>query len=132
MNNFNNESLDNVDKRVAMITGEPKKAIRALSIPMIISMLLMMAYNLADSIWVAGLGPNSLAALGFITPIFMMVVGLGNGLGAGANSLISRCIGANNKKGSDNAAMHSIILTLIFSAILTIFILISLKDMLLA
>lgn len=133
MNNFNNEkSMDNVDKRVAMITGEPKKAIRTLSLPMITSMFLMMAYNLADSIWVAGLGPNSLAALGFITPIFMMVVGLGNGLGAGANSLISRCIGADNKKGADNAAMHSIILTLIFSSILTIFILISLKDILLA
>ncbi|WP_048191379.1 MATE family efflux transporter [Methanobacterium sp. SMA-27] len=133
MNNSNNEiSIGSVDKRVSMITGDPKKAIRALSIPMIISMLLMMAYNLADSIWVAGLGPNSLAALGFITPLFMMVIGLGNGLGAGANSLISRCIGANNKKGSDNAAIHSLILTLILSAMLTVFILIFLKDILLA
>src|SRR5665648_358572 len=106
MNNSNNQnSMGGVDKRVSMITGDPKKAIRTLSIPMIVSMLLMMAYNLVDSIWVAGLGPNSLAALGFITPVFMMVVGLGNGLGAGANSLISRCIGAKNKKGSDNAAI---------------------------
>jgi putative MATE family efflux protein len=114
-----------------MITGDPKKAIRTLSMPMILSMLLMMVYNLADSIWVAGLGPNSLAALGFVTPLFMMVIGLGNGLGAGANSLISRCIGAKNKKGSDNAAIHSIILTLLVSIILTAVILIFLKDLLL-
>ena len=68
-NTDNQKSMrDDVDKRVAMITGDPKKAIRKLSVPMIISMLLMMAYNLADSIWVAGLGPNSLAALGFVTP----------------------------------------------------------------
>jgi len=98
---------------------------------MIVSMLLMMVYNLADSIWVAGLGPNSLAALGFITPLFMMVIGLGNGLGAGANSLISWCIGAKNKKGSDNAAIHSIILTITLSVVLTLFILIFLKDILL-
>ena len=113
-----------------MITGDPKKAIRTLSIPMILSMLLMMVYNLADSIWVAGLGPNSLAALGFVTPLFMMVIGLGNGLGAGANSLISRCIGAKNKKGSDNAAIHSIILTLFVSVILTAAIMFFLKDLL--
>ncbi len=133
MNNSNNQnSMGGVDKRVSMITGDPKKAIRTLSIPMIVSMLLMMAYNLVDSIWVAGLGPNSLAALGFITPVFMMVVGLGNGLGAGANSLISRCIGAKNKKGSDNAAIHSIILTLVLSVVLTAIILIFLKNILLA
>lgn len=127
-----NSSMEDVNKRLSMITGDPKKAIRALSIPMIMSMLLMMTYNLADSIWVAGLGPNSLAALGFVTPVFMMVIGLGNGLGAGANSLISRCIGAKNKKGSDNAAIHSIILTLVLSVVLTGLILIFLKDILLA
>ncbi|MDY9922760.1 MATE family efflux transporter [Methanobacterium sp.] len=133
MNNSNNPNRSaGVDKRVSKITGDPKKAIRSLSVPIIMSLLLMMAYNLADSIWVAGLGPNSLAALGFITPLFMMVIGLGNGVGAGANSLISRCIGAKNKKGSDNAAIHSIILSLIISAILTIFLLIFLQNILLA
>jgi len=132
-NTDNQKSIgDEVDKRVAMVTGDPKRAIRKLSIPMIISMLLMMAYNLVDSIWVAGLGPNSLAALGFVTPVFMIVVGLGNGLGAGANSLISRCIGAKNKKGSDNAAIHSILLTLILSVVLTLFIQVFLRDILLA
>jgi putative MATE family efflux protein len=129
-NNNNQSSNSNINDRVSMITGDPKKAIRTLSMPMILSMLLMMVYNLADSIWVAGLGPNSLAALGFVTPLFMMVIGLGNGLGAGANSLISRCIGAKNKKGSDNAAIHSIILTLLVSIILTAVILIFLKDLL--
>jgi putative MATE family efflux protein len=131
MDNYKNEpSKSSIDKRVSLITGDPKKAIRTLSIPMIVSMLLMMVYNLADSIWVAGLGPNSLAALGFITPLFMMVIGLGNGLGAGANSLISRCIGSKNKKGSDNAAIHSILLALSVSVILTVLILIFLKDIL--
>ncbi len=131
-NSESKKSQGSVDKRVSMITGDPKRAIRTLSIPMIISMLLMMAYNLADSIWVAGLGPNSLAALGFVTPVFMIVIGLGNGLGAGANSLISRCIGAKNKKGSDNAAIHSIILTLVFSIVLTVSILIFLPNILMA
>ncbi|HML04205.1 MAG TPA: MATE family efflux transporter [Methanobacterium sp.] len=132
MSEANNQiSKGDVDKRISMITGDPKKAIRALSMPMIISMLLLMAYNLADSIWVAGLGPNALAALGFITPVFMIVIGLGNGLGAGASSLIARCIGAENKKGADNAAIHSVILTVSLSAVLTVLILIFLPNILL-
>lgn len=127
----NENPTSDVDQRISTITGDPKKAIRMLSIPMIISMLLIMAYNLADSIWVAGLGPNALAALGFVTPLFMIVMGLGNGLGAGAASLISRCIGAENKKGADNAAIHSIILTLSISVVLTLLILIFLPSILL-
>ncbi len=133
MSNVNNQnSKGDVDKRISMITGDPKKAIRALSMPMIISMLLLMAYNLADSIWVAGLGPNALAALGFITPVFMIVIGLGNGLGAGASSLIARCIGAKNKNGADNAAIHAVILTVSLSAVLTVLTLIFLPNILLA
>ncbi|WP_083240961.1 MULTISPECIES: MATE family efflux transporter [Methanobacterium] len=130
MNLNKSQKDDNINKRISLITGNPKKAIRSLAMPMIISMLLMMAYNLADSIWVAGLGSNALAALGFITPVFMIIVGIGNGLGAGATSLIARCIGAENKKGADNAAIHSLIMTIIAAAVLTIAILISLPEIL--
>ncbi|HOI72229.1 MAG TPA: MATE family efflux transporter [Methanobacterium sp.] len=125
MNSSNKQSSD-IDQRIAMVTGDPKRAIRVLSVPMIISMLLIMSYNLADSIWVAGLGPNAIAALGFTAPIFMLVTGLGNGLGAGATSLIARCIGAVNKQKADNAAMHAIILAIVVSVILTIVLWISL------
>ena len=105
----------NKQDNVSVILGDTHVAIRKLAWPMMISMLLTMAYNLADSIWVAGLGSNALSAIGFITPIFSIIVGLGNGLGAGANSLIARRIGAKDKFGADNAAIHGIILTILFS-----------------
>jgi putative MATE family efflux protein len=131
--NANNKKKENagVASRISLITGDPKKAIRTLSVPMVISMLLIMAYNLADSIWVAGLGSDSLAALGFITPLFMIIIGLGNGLGAGANSLIARSIGAKDKKRADNAAMHSILITVVISIVVPLVLLISLTDILL-
>ncbi len=109
-------------KNIEMITGDPKKAIIKLAIPMMISMLLIMLYNIADSIWVAGLGADALAAIGFITPLFMVLVGLGNGIGAGANSLVARFIGAENFKQANNAALHAILLSIIVSAIFTIII----------
>jgi putative MATE family efflux protein len=109
-------------KNIEMITGDPKKAIVKLSIPMMVSMLLIMLYNIADSIWVAGLGADALAAIGFITPLFMVLVGLGNGIGAGANSLIARYIGAKNYKQANNAALHGIVLSIIVSVIFTVLI----------
>ena len=107
-------------KNIEMITGDPKKAIIKLALPMMLSMLLIMLYNIADSIWVAGLGSDALAAIGFITPLFMVLVGLGNGIGAGANSLIARNIGSQNYKQANNAALHAIVLSIIVSAIFTI------------
>ena len=114
--------MANKSKNIEMITGDPKKAIIKLAVPMMISMLLIMMYNIADSIWVAGLGADALAAIGFITPLFMVLVGLGNGIGAGANSLIARNIGAGNRDGANNAALHAIVLSIIVSVIFTILI----------
>lgn len=105
---------------VALLTGDPKKAILKLSGPMIVAMLLMSTYNLANAIWVAGLGSDALAAVGFVTPLFMILMGLGSGLGAGVASAISRRIGAKDKAGADNAAIHGILITLVLSAVLTL------------
>ena len=118
------------NSNIEMITGDPKKAINKLAIPIIASMFLIFANNIIDSIWVAGLGADPLAALGYITPLFMILVGIGNGIGAGANSLISRYIGAQNKHNANNAAIHSLIISVIISIIVTIVLLVFLKDLL--
>lgn len=110
------------NKNIEMITGDPKKAIVKLALPMMVSMLLIMLYNIADSIWVAGLGADALAAIGFITPLFMVLVGLGNGIGAGANSLIARFIGSENYNQANNAGLHGILLAVIVSVIFTLLI----------
>ncbi len=119
-----------MNENVEMITGDPKKAINKLAWPMIASMFLIFLNNIVDSIWVAGLGPAPLAALGYVTPLFMVLVGFGNGIGAGATSLISRYIGAEKRDGANNAAIHSAILSVIVSLILTVFFLLSLESLL--
>ena len=118
------------NKNIEMITGDPKNAIIRLSIPMMLSMLLIMLYNLADSIWVAGLGADALAAIGFITPLFMVLIGLGNGIGAGANSLIARFIGARNPSQANNAALHAVVLCVIVSVIFTVLMLVFMPQLL--
>ena len=108
------------EENIKLIRGDPKKAIIKLSVPIMASMILVMIYNIADSIWVAGLGPEALAAIGFITPLFLLLVGLGGGIGAGANSLISRYIGADDSKQANNSALHAILLCIVVSAVFTV------------
>ena len=119
------------NSNIEMITGDPKKAINKLSLPIIASMFLIFANNIIDSIWVAGLGPEPLAALGYITPLFMILVGFGNGIGAGGNSLISRYIGAEDKVSANNAAIHNLILSVMISVVISIVFILSMKSLLL-
>ena len=118
------------NSNIEMITGDPKKAINKLSLPIIASMFLIFANNIIDSIWVAGLGPEPLAALGYITPLFMIIVGFGNGIGAGGNSLISRYIGAEDKASANNAAIHNLILSVIVSIVISIIFLVFMEPLL--
>ena len=118
------------NSNIEMITGDPKKAINKLSLPIIASMFLIFANNIIDSIWVAGLGAEPLAALGYITPLFMIIVGFGNGIGAGGNSLISRFIGAEDKASANNAAIHNLILSVIVSIVISVIFLVFMEPLL--
>ena len=121
------DKKDNIE----MITGNPKKAILKLSIPMMLTLLVGVLYNVVDSIWVVGLGPEPLVAMGLITPLYMITEAIGNGIGAGANSLISRYIGAEKYTQANNAGIHALLLSIIFSVIPSVIILIFLKPVLL-
>lgn len=101
-------------KGVKLLQGDPKIAIVKLSIPMIFAMLVQTMYNLVDGIWVAGLGPAALAAIGAFFPIFMIIISLASGLGVGASSVIARKIGEKNKNEADKAAVNSLAIAVIF------------------
>ncbi|MEN6328967.1 MAG: MATE family efflux transporter [Methanobacteriaceae archaeon] len=129
---FDDSPSSEVTEGISLITGDPQRAILKLSGPMMVAMILSSMYNLVDAIWVSGLGGGALAAVGFVTPLFMILIGLSNGIGAGATSAISRCIGAHDKKGVNNTAMHTILIALIVSLFMTVFLEIFLQPMLLA
>ncbi len=120
---FSNDSSNNVD----LMLKNPKKALINMSIPLIISLLITSFYNLIDAFWVSGLGADALAGVGFFTPIFMILVGFGNGLGSGAAFALSKYLGEGNKQKANNASIHSIIINIIVSLIVTIILLIHLN-----
>ena len=128
MNDNNVKNSQGVDS----ILGNPKTALWKMSIPLIISLLITSLYSVIDAVWVSGLGADALAGVGFVSPVFIALMGIGNGLGAGSASALSKYIGENNKRKSDNGAIHTIFITVIISIITTVILLIFLKDILLA
>jgi len=107
-------------KGVKILEGDPKKAIIKLAVPMIVAMSVQTIYQLVDTFWVSGLGADALAAMGFVFPFYFISMALSNGLGIGGGAAISRKIGARDKIGADNVAVHTIIMMLLLVLVFTI------------
>ena len=117
------ESQNNIHKTtrgIETLLGDPKKAIRRLSGPMVVAMLVQTLYNIVDGIWVAGLGSDELAAVGLFFPVFMIVLSLATGMSVGGSSAISRKIGAKDKVQADSAAIHTLFMGIIIAILITL------------
>lgn len=117
---------------VENILGDPKATVWKISLPLIISLFITSLYSVIDAAWVSSLGADPLAGIGFVNPVFIALVGIGNGLAAGATSAISKYIGEGNKKKADNGSVHAVFITVIVSIVTSLVLLIFLKDILLA
>jgi len=105
--------MDDLTEGVKTLLGDPRKAIMKLALPMIIGLSAQTVYNVADAIWVSGLGADALAAVGFFFPFFFLLMALATGISVGGSSAISRKIGSRDKKKADSVAIHSLIIGVI-------------------
>lgn len=81
------------------------KAVLMNVIPSIISMLMVLVYNLADTFFI-GQTKNAymVAAVSVATPAFLFFMAVGMLFGIGGTSFISRMLGEGNQKRADNAS----------------------------
>lgn len=99
------------------------KSIAKFAVPTVLSQMVTLIYNLADTFFVGKTGdPNQIAALTLSFPIFMLLVAIANLMGIGANSLISRSLGVNNLKQAKKASAFgfygAIFVAIIYSVVL--------------
>lgn len=72
-------------------------AVAALAVPTVISQIIAMVYNLADTWYIGQLNDtNMMAAVTLIFPTFLMLSALANLFGIGGASLLSRSLGEHN------------------------------------
>lgn len=85
------------------------KAVITLIIPTVISQIITVIYNMADTFFIGQMGdPNQVAAATLIMPPFIMLTGIANLFGIGGASLISRSLGAGDREKAKKCASFSI------------------------
>jgi Na+-driven multidrug efflux pump len=83
-----------------------------LSLPSIISMVVISMYNLVNTFWVARLGYQAVAVLTVMMPFFIICMAIAVGIGIGINALSSRRFGENKVEEANQATGQAFFLCL--------------------
>jgi putative MATE family efflux protein len=104
---------DNTKKENKMGVLPIKKLLFSMSLPPMLSLLLNALYNIVDSVFVAKVSENALAAVTLVFPAQMLMIAINTGFGVGLSSLISRRLGKKQQQEADSAATHGLLTAVI-------------------
>lgn len=79
----------------SMTVGPVGATLVRLTVPMLAALLAMIGYSVAETWFIARLGPHALAAVSFTFPVTMVVISLAIGLGAGTSAVVARTMLVN-------------------------------------
>ncbi len=91
-----------------------------MALPMMVGITASMGFLLADTYFIGKLGPEELAAMGFIGPIVMIIVSASIGLSAGTSSVLARASGRGDQQELIKLATNSIIIAMLISLCFTL------------
>ena len=112
MNNMRQNILD--DDRIGQLMLK-------LSLPALVGLLVMTMYNVVDTIFVGHyVGPLGIAGLTIVFPAQMLAMAIGQMMGMGGASLISRLIGAGNIHRAEHALGNALTAAVVLSVIVMI------------
>lgn len=112
MNNQNKSVLD--DERIGRL-------LLKLSLPTFFGMFIMTLYNVVDTIFIGHyVGPLGIAGLSIVFPLQMLAIGIGEMMGMGGASLISRSLGTGDKPQAERVLGNALTANIVLSAIIMI------------
>ncbi len=102
-----------------LIEGPVGRTLLTMTGPMLIAVLTMVGFNLADTYFIGQLGAPQLAAISFTFPVVFLIVSLSLGLGIGASAVIARAIGEGDGDRVKRITTDTLFLALVIVGILT-------------
>ena len=105
------------------------KLVVSLGIPTMLNMMVTSLYNMADTLFVSGLGDQAIGAVSVVLSLMSIIQAIGFTLGMGAGSLVSALLGKRDQKGADRVASAAFFSALGIGLLLTIFGLIFLEPL---
>lgn len=109
-----------MEKKAKLIDGHVGKMLLNLAAPMMLGILAMVGFNLADTYFVGQLGTLELAALSFTFPVILVINSIALGLGVGASAVISVSIGEGDHDRVRRITTNSIILALLIVVVIVL------------
>ena len=121
-----NANLRTDDKTALFATMPVGKALLTMAIPTIVSQLITMIYNLADTFFIGMTNdPYKVAAASVVSILFFILTSLSNLFGVGGGSLMSRLMGEKRNDDAKRVGVFSIygslVIAVIYSLICLIF-----------
>ena len=115
-----------MDNETILSKAPIPKAVAAMAIPSVISSLVTVVYNMADTFFVGQTGDAlQVAAVSLTNPIFILLMAFANMFGMGGSAMISVALGENNRKNvkriSSFISWASLIVGVLFAAVLLCF-----------
>lgn len=104
-----------ISPHVDLTKGPVHKHLIRMSLPMMVGITASMGFILADTYFIGKLGPDELAAMGFIGPIAMIIVAASIGLSAGTSSVMARASGRGDHQELTSLATNSFIISVVIS-----------------
>ena len=109
-----------------MSSMKVSKAVAVMAVPSVISSLVTVLYNMADTFFVGQTGdPLQVAAVSLTNPIFILMMAFANMFGMGGSTVLSMAMGEKNEKrvraASSFVTYASIFVGLVFAALLILF-----------
>ena len=105
------------EKENKMGTMPVNKLLISMAVPMMISMLVQALYNIIDSMFVAKVSEEALAAVSLAFPMQNLMIAVGTGTGVGINALLSKSLGEKNKERANETARQGIFIVLIWTLV---------------
>ena len=96
--------------------GSIPKSLFFLSLPIVITNLLQVGYNLADTFWLGRYSTEALAAISLGFPLVYLFISLGLGLTVAGSVLVAQHTGAEDSAAAEYAASQTVSLTLLAGA----------------
>jgi putative MATE family efflux protein len=103
-------------RQARLIEGPIALTLTKLTIPMLVGIFSMIAFNLVDTFFLARLGTQELAAITFTFPVVFGIGSIALGLGVGAAALVSRAIGIGDDEQVRRLTTDSLVLALVIVA----------------
>lgn len=98
------------------------KAVFTMALPTVLSMLVTVFYNMADTFFVGQTGDaNQVAAVSLTTPVFLLAMAMGNIFGIGGSSYISRLLGEGHEEKAKKVSSFCCYGCIVFGILMMIF-----------